>query len=125
MILSIKKELEELKRLGILKYKTVNEMLNAFHKKLLEIIDKNVPFRTLSKREKKLREKPWITKGTLQSIRSKNNLYNGYITKQDQFWYHRYNFYRSKVNMLIRKSKKKLFKKLFLRKQQKLKRNFD
>ena len=104
---SIKKDLEELKKLGILNYKTVNEMLNAFHEKLLEIIDKNAPFRTLSKRERKLREKPWITKGMLQSIRSKNNLYNRYITKQDQFWYHRYKFYRSKVNMLISKSKKK------------------
>ena len=34
------KDLEELKRLDILKYKTVNEMLNTFHEKLLEIIDK-------------------------------------------------------------------------------------
>ena len=57
-----KKDLEELKRLDILKHKTVNEMLNTFHEKLLEIIDKNAPFRTLSKRErKKNREKPWIT----------------------------------------------------------------
>ena len=121
-----KKDLEELKRLDILKHKTVNEMLNTFHEKLLEIIDKNAPFRTLSKREKKLREKPWITKGILQSIRIKNNLYNRYIRKQDQFWYHRYKFYRSKVNMLICKSKKKKkIKKLFPRKQQKLKRNLD
>ena len=34
------KDLEELKRLDILKYKTVNEMLNTFHEKFLEIIDK-------------------------------------------------------------------------------------
>ena len=51
-----KKDLEELKRLDILKHKTVNEMLNTFHEKLLEIIDKNAPFRTLSKREKKNRK---------------------------------------------------------------------
>ena len=76
-------------------------------------------------KEKKLREKPWITKGILQSIRIKNNLYNRYIRKQDQFWYHRYKFYRSKVNMLISKSKKKIFKKIFPGKQQKLKRNLD
>ena len=47
-----KKDLEELKRLDILKHITVNEMLSFFHEKLLEIIDKNAPFRTLSKREK-------------------------------------------------------------------------
>ena len=108
-----KKDLEELKRLDILKHKTVNEMLNTFHEKLLEIIDKNAPFRTLSKREKKLREKPWITKGILQSIRIKNNLYNRYIRKQDQFWYHRYKIYRSKVNMLISKSKKRYLRSYF------------
>ena len=91
----------------------------------MEIIDKIAPFRTLSKRDKKLREKSWITKGILQSIRIKNNLYNRYIRKHDLLWYHRYMFYRSKVNMLISKSKKKLFKKLFPRKQQKIKRNLD
>ena len=42
-----KKELEELKRLEILKNKTVNEIINAFHEKFLEIIDKNTSFRTL------------------------------------------------------------------------------
>ena len=87
-----KKDLNELKRLDILEHKTVNEMLKAFHQKLLEIIDKNAPFGNLSKRDKKLREKSWITKSILQSIRIKNNLYNRYIRKQDQFWYHRYKF---------------------------------
>ena len=48
-----KKDLE-LQRLGIFKHTTVNEMPNSFHEKLLEIIGKNAPFRTLSKREKKL-----------------------------------------------------------------------
>ena len=69
-------------------------MLGAFHERLLEIIDKNEPFKTLSKREKKLREKPWIAKGLLQSTGIKNNLYDRYIRKQGQFWYQRYKFYR-------------------------------
>ena len=47
-----KKDLELLKRLDILKQKTVNEMLNAFHEKLLEINDKNAPFRTFQKERK-------------------------------------------------------------------------
>ena len=41
----------------IVKYKTENEILDAF-------------------KEKKLREKPWIKKVKLQSIKIKNNLYN-------------------------------------------------
>ena len=83
------KDLEELKRLNILKHKTVNEMLNTFHGKPLEIIDENAPFKTLLKREKKLKAKLQITKGILQSIRIKNNLYNTCIRKQYQFWYQR------------------------------------
>ena len=64
-------------------------------------------------KEKKLREKPWITKGILQSIRTKNNLYNRYIRKHNLLWYHRYKFYRSKVNMLISKSKKNYLRNYF------------
>ena len=50
-------DLKELKMLDIVKHKTENEILDAF-------------------KEKKLREKPWITKVKLQSIKIKNNLYN-------------------------------------------------
>ena len=54
---SIKKDLEELKKLGILNYKTVNEMLNAFHEKLLETIEKictiHNPFKKREKTERK------------------------------------------------------------------------
>ena len=90
-------------------------MLNSFHEKHLEIIDKNALSRTLPKREKKLREKPWITKGILQSvIRIKNYLYKSrYIREQDQFWYQTYKFYRSKVIMLISKSKKDYLRSYF------------
>ena len=41
-------------------------MYNAFHTTFLQMIDKNAPYKTLSKSEKKLKEKPWITKSILQ-----------------------------------------------------------
>ena len=70
-------------------------------------------------KEKKKTEKPGITKGILQLMRIKNTLYIGYIRKQDQFWYHRYKFYRSKVNMLISKSKKKKYLRRFFQENSK------
>ena len=42
----------------------------------------------------------------MESIRIKNNIYNMYIRKQDQFWYQRYKFYKINIDMLIGKSKK-------------------
>ena len=47
-----KKDLKKLERLGIFKYKTVNEMLNSFHEKLLEIISKNAPLEPFQKERK-------------------------------------------------------------------------
>ena len=44
-------------------------------------MDHSEPFQ---KERKKLRERSWITKGILQSIKIKNNLYNRYIRKQYQ-----------------------------------------
>ena len=54
---SIDKTYVQLMSNDIVKHKTENEILDAF-------------------KEKKLREKPWIKKVKLQSIKIKNNLYN-------------------------------------------------
>ena len=106
-------DLEEIKNLDLMKYENVNNMYNAFHNKYIEIIDKNAPYKTLSKKESKLKLKPWITKGILQSIKTRGNYRKKYIRKQDSFWYERYRYYRNKINMLIQKSKKNYLRKFF------------
>ena len=106
-------DLEEIKNLDLMKYENVNNMYNAFHNKYIEIIDKNAPYKTLSKKESKLKLKPWITKGILQSIKTRGNYRKKYIRKQDSFWYERYQYYRNKINMLIKKSKKNYLRKFF------------
>ena len=106
-------DLEEIKNLDLMKYENVNNMYNAFHNKYIEIIDKNAPYKTLSKKESKLKLKPWITKGILQSIKTRGNYRKKYIRKQDSFWYERYRYYRNKINMLIKKSKKNYLRKFF------------
>ena len=81
-------------------------MYNAFHTAFLQVIDKKSPYKTLSKSERKVREKPWITKSILQSIKIRNKLYNKSIQKQDKFWSERYRYYRNKINIMIKKAKK-------------------
>ena len=52
------KDIEELKNLDLLQYKDCNTMYNKFHEKHLQIIDKNIPYKMLSKKETRLKQKP-------------------------------------------------------------------
>ena len=40
-----------------------------------KIINKHAPLRKLSRREKQLQAKPWITRGLLTSIKNKNRMF--------------------------------------------------
>ena len=83
------KELEEINTMLLLQRNNVNEMFETFQNKFLIIIDNNAPIIILSGKESKLRQKPWLTKGILESIRIKNQLYKKYIQKKDNFWFER------------------------------------
>ena len=48
------KDLVELKNIDLLQYKDCNIMYNKFHEKYLQIIDKNIPYKTLSKKKQNL-----------------------------------------------------------------------
>ena len=69
------KELEEINTMLLLQCNNVNEMFETFQNKFLGIIDNNVPIITLSRKGSKLRQKPWLTKSILESIRIKKQLY--------------------------------------------------
>jgi len=45
--------------------------INTFH----SVLNKHAPMRKKSKKEQKLSEKPWLTKGILKSNKTKNKLY--------------------------------------------------
>jgi hypothetical protein len=92
---------------------SVNTNYKNFHDKFLKIIDTHAPYKTLSKKEIKQKQKPWITKAILKSIWHKNKYYSKFIKSQDNFWYHRYKYYRDMINSLIRKSKKQFYIKFF------------
>ena len=53
-----------------------NAMFNSFYKEISSIIDKHVPIKQLSRKELKVRSKPWITLAIRKSIQIKNKLYN-------------------------------------------------
>ena len=48
---------------------------NSFISKFSEIVDAHAPIKPLSKRQKKQKIKPWLTKGIIKSIATKNKMY--------------------------------------------------
>ena len=50
-------------------------MFKSFYSKISSIINKHIPVKQLSRREIKLKSKPWISKALRKSIQIKNNYY--------------------------------------------------
>ena len=87
-----------------------NLSFNAFESKLMELIDKYMPLKKLTKGEIKLKYKPWITKGIRNSIKQREKLYKKYIKAKDheiKLDYHlRYKTVRNLIVQLIRVRKR-------------------
>ena len=94
-------------------------MCNVFRNKLIGIIDSNALHITLSKKQSKLRHKPWVT----SSILNKTLYYKTFMKTKNKFWFDRYKHYRNILNILITKRKKKTFErflsKAFIKTQRK------
>ena len=53
----------------------VNELFDSFTKILMKVIDTHAPYRELTRRESKRKQKPWLTKKLLKLTKIKNRLY--------------------------------------------------
>lgn len=67
---------------------------------------KHAPLKQLTKKEKKLNSKPWITKGILKSIKTKNRLYKKYMKKNSNEIKAFYKRYRNLLTRVKEQSKK-------------------
>ena len=56
----------------------------------MEVINNNAPIREQTKRETKRKKKPWITKGILKSIKTKNILLKQFLRHKDRLIYLQY-----------------------------------
>ena len=86
---------------------TTNQMTQLFHKNFMETLNKHAPLQYLSKRMSKSKQKPWLTKGILKSIKVKRQLFKLYKTTQAMGHYTKYKIYRDLLNKLCKKSNKK------------------
>ena len=83
------KDLDSLKSLKYINSANLNELCNECYSKLIAIIDENAPYKISSKEESKAKQKPWIAKGTIKSIKSKTIYYKKFVKTQSKFWYDR------------------------------------
>jgi len=83
----------------------VNSSLSTLLTSFENVLNKHAPLKTLSKRQERIKSKPWLTKGLLRSIRTKKKLYTNLDknSAQDDHKWAEFRKYRNKLNHLIEK----------------------
>ena len=87
----------------------VDKSSDTFFSTINSIIDRHAPLKKMSLKERKLKLKPWITKGILISIDNKNKTYRKYCRAKDEnrkYELHTlFKQYQNSLNNIIRVSK--------------------
>ena len=79
-----------------------NRMVNSFS----QIINNHAPLPTLSRKKKRLQQKPWKTKGLLTSIKNKQKLYKTCFLNGNDLDKHYFKIYSNKLTKVKNQSKK-------------------
>ena len=77
------------------------------------ILNKHAPFIKLSRKKKKLSQKPWISKGLLVSIKKKNRLFKACYKCNDKSKIEFYKKYRNMLTHLMKLAKQEYYSNLF------------
>ena len=88
-------------------------MFDTFYSTLSEFIDIHIPLKQLSKKDSKLKTKPWITSAIRTSIKIKNNLYKKFLKTKSSYYQTKFKVYRNKLNHLIKISKRVYYNNYF------------
>ena len=81
------------------------------------VLDKHAPLQKLSQKEKRLTEKPWISKGILKSIKTKNKLFRSHYHSSDPNKKLIYKKHLNKLTHIKNLATRLHYKKLFLENQ--------
>ena len=76
------------------------------------VLNKHVPLRTMTRKEKRLSEKPWITKGILVSIKMKNKLFRVCFKSNNADKKALYKKYRNKLSHIKYLAKRNYYENL-------------
>ena len=108
-IAKLKQRLIDVKWQEILDNNNANDDYNKFIETFDTLYNECVPLKKCTNNRRKEPMSPWITKGLLKSINKKNKLYKPYLHSPSNKGLQKFKTYTNKLNMLIRKAKRKYF----------------
>ena len=88
---------------------SVHEQFSQFISTFFEVIDAHVPLRKATRKEKRLKLKPRITRGILKSISIKNKLFRLAHKENDRSNLIKYKTYRNALNRTIKEAKRNYY----------------
>ena len=112
-IARFKKSLSSVNWKDVLGRENVEVDYGNFIKKFNDLYDEHIPLKRTSTNRRKNPISPWITKGLLKSINTKNKLYRQYIQCSSEDNKIKFKTFRNKLNNLIRKCKREYYHKKF------------
>ena len=93
---------------------SVNEQFDKFCATFNSVVNKIAPLRKASRKEKRLRAKPWLTKGLLKSIKRKHALFSKLLKAlHSDGELNNYKRYRNVLNRVIKSGKESYYRESF------------
>ena len=104
--------------LKILNATNTDEAYDMYQNRFIELLDIHAPVRNLTKKEMRIRQKPWLTSGLLTSISKKRSLFKQLKNEKLQNkstleTYQKYKTHRDRINSLKRLSKRNFYHNYF------------
>ena len=90
----------------------INDLWTTFTTTFNNVIDRHAPYRELTRRESKIKQKPWINKDIKSAIYKKNKLYRKSIRSGNPRDIKAYKTFSNSLNYLKKQSKKNHYDKL-------------
>ena len=92
---------------------SVDESFENFLNIFADIVNTHAPLRKCTRKEKKLKVKPWLNKTLLKSIKKKNNMFKDLRKNFSQQSFHKYKAYCNALNRTIQGAKQMYYNKYF------------
>lgn len=87
----------------------LNCLFDQFYSIITSTIDHHAPKKKLTRKQKKLQNKPWLTKGLLKSIKNKQKMYKTHFLGGNATERYLYKLYANKLNKIKELAKKNYF----------------
>ena len=89
---------------------SMHQQFDKFVNDFTEIVNTHAPLKRATRREKRLISKPWLTKGLLKSIKSKNKIFSRLHKTYDGHLEAEFKTYRNTLNRAIKCAKQNYYK---------------